>query len=162
MVKSVSLSMKELSPVIAQCIENGSEVILTVTGNSMSPFLRDRRDQVVLVRADSEALNVNDVPLYVRRNGKYVLHRIVAVNDGVYTMLGDAQVITEPGIESDQIVAVAKAFIRKNVRVECDSAKYKRYVAFWNSMLPVRRLYFKTRSFTGRVLRKLKSLVKNG
>ena len=162
MVKSVSLSMKEISPVITQCIENGSEVILTVTGNSMLPFLRDRRDQVVLVKADPNVLKINDVPLYVRRNGKYVLHRIADVNGGAYTMLGDAQVTPEPGIEPDQIVAVAKAFIRKNVRIECNSAEYKRYVAFWNAMLPLRRLYFKAHNFSGRVLRKLKSIVKNG
>ena len=38
MVKTVNLSMEKITPIIAQCVESGSEVILTVTGNSMRPF----------------------------------------------------------------------------------------------------------------------------
>ena len=71
MKKQVSLPMSELSPVIEQCIENGSEVIINITGNSMRPFLKDRRDQVVLIKPESEMLKKLDVPLYRRKNGKY-------------------------------------------------------------------------------------------
>ena len=56
MKKQVSLPMSELSPVIEQCIENGSEVIINITGNSMRPFLKDRRDQVVLIKPEAEML----------------------------------------------------------------------------------------------------------
>lgn len=160
MQKTVSLSMQELSPVITQCISGGSEVIITVTGNSMRPFLKDRRDQVVLVKAEGDKLKAGDVPLYVRRNGKYVLHRIVDVKDGAYTMLGDAQVTKEYGIQPDQIVALAKAFIRKGVRYECDSDKYRRYVKFWMGILPLRKLYFKLYRFSARVYHKLVRILK--
>ena len=142
MVKTVNLSMEKISPIIAQCVESGSEVILTVTGNSMRPFLVDKRDQVVLIKANAEALQEGDVPLYQRRNGKYVLHRMVKRENGSYTMLGDAQVDLEKGIMPDQIIAVAKAFIRKGKRYECDSKKYRRYVNFWKAMLPLRKFYF--------------------
>ena len=155
MSKTVNLSMSQITPVITQCIENGSEVILTVTGNSMCPFLKDRRDQVVLVKAQPENLKVGDVPLYCRRNGKYVLHRVVEVNNRVYTMLGDAQTDKEPGIEPDQIVAVAKAFIRKGKRYECDSSAYKRYVALWGFLLPIRGFWFKCYRFAARTYRKV-------
>lgn len=160
MTKTVNLSMEKISPIIAQCVESGSEVILTVTGNSMRPFLVDKRDQVVLVKADAQALKEGDVPFYQRRNGKYVLHRMVKKENGYYTMLGDAQVVLEKGIMPNQIIAVARAFIRKGVRYECDSPKYKRYVKFWNAMLPLRKLYFFAKRVYFAILRRIKKLIK--
>ena len=50
-----------------------------------------------------ENLKVGDVPLYCRRNGKYVLHRVVEANNRVYTMLGDAQNIVLCKNEADKI-----------------------------------------------------------
>lgn len=160
MVKTVNLSMEKISPIIAQCVESGSEVILTVTGNSMRPFLVDKRDQVVLIKANTEALQEGDVPLYQRRNGKYVLHRMVKRENGSYTMLGDAQVDLEKGIMPDQIIAVAKAFIRKGKRYECDSKKYRRYVNFWKAMLPLRKFYFFAKRVYFAVLRRVKKVIK--
>lgn len=160
MEKIVNLSMEKISPIIAQCVESGSEVILTVTGNSMRPFLVDKRDQVVLIKADVEALKEGDVPLYQRRNGKYVLHRMVKKENGSYTMLGDAQVDFEKGIMPDQIIAVAKAFIRKGKRYECDSEAYCRYVKFWKVMLPLRKIYFFAKRVFFAVLRRVKKLIK--
>ncbi len=160
MIKTVNMSMETLSPLISDCVESGSEVILTVTGNSMRPFIKDKRDQVILIKADAKNLKVDDVPLYKRRNGKYVLHRIVKKENGSYTMLGDAQVRLEPGIEPDQIVAVAKGFIRKDKTYLCDSAEYKRYVSFWNKMMPLRKFYFFLKRVPHGVLRRIKRLAK--
>ncbi len=151
------LPMAQLTPLMTACLEQGQEVILTVTGDSMSPFLRDKRDQVVLTAADPTALTVGDVPLYRRRNGQYVLHRIVERDDGVtctrygehsrpseggslrYTLLGDAQWQKEEGITPDQIVACATAFIRKGRRWDCDSAAYQKNRLRWHRLLPWRR-----------------------
>ncbi len=156
----VRVAMEELSPLLLDCLQHGQEVVLTVTGNSMFPFLRHRRDQVVLVQTDGSALQPGDVPLYRRRSGQYVLHRVVARDDGhtrqvlgeseplptadaggalQYTMLGDAQTELEHGIGPDQILAVARAFYRKGKTWACDSAAYQRYVRRWHRLLPWRR-----------------------
>ncbi|MBQ9965591.1 MAG: S24/S26 family peptidase [Clostridia bacterium] len=160
MIKTVNMSMQDLSPLISSCVESGKEVVLTVTGNSMRPFIKDKRDQVILIKADKENLQVNDVPLYRRRNGKYVLHRLVKIENGKYTMLGDAQVRLEPGIEPDQIVAIAKGFIRKGKTYPCDSKEYKRYVSFWNKMMPLRKFYFLLKRAPKAVLIRIKRLAK--
>lgn len=151
------LPMAQLTPLMVACLEQGQEVILTVTGDSMSPFLRDKRDQVVLTSVDPTALAVGDVPLYRRKSGQYVLHRIVERDDGVtvtcyggdslpsqggdlrYTMLGDAQWLREEGITPDQIVACATAFIRKGRRWDCDSIAYQRNRLRWHHLLPWRQ-----------------------
>lgn len=147
----VCVPLEELSPILTSCLQEGQEIILTITGNSMFPLLRHRRDQVVLVAVDGEQLRPGDVPLYRRRNGLYVLHRVIARDDGDrcefvdatvvestqpeggirYTMLGDAQTELEHGIVPTQIVARAAAFIRRDKRIDCDSAAYRRYVRWW-------------------------------
>lgn len=153
----IGLPLDQLGPLLCDCIAQGQEVVLTITGNSMSPFLRDKKDQVVLTACDPMALQPGDVPLYQRQNGKYILHRIVERDDGVvrtrfgedkplpsqcdslqYTMLGDAQWQEEPNITSDQIVAVATAFISRGKRWECDSEAYRRNRLRWHRWLWLR------------------------
>ena len=155
----VGVPLEQLVPIMADCFDQKQEVVLTITGNSMSPFLRHQKDQVVLVACDPTALQPGDVPLYQRRNGKYVLHRIVERDDGVtctrwgqeeslpsrcaglqYTMLGDAQWQKEPHIEPDQIIAVATAFISRGKRWECASTAYQDNRLRWHRLLPLRPL----------------------
>ena len=157
---SLAVSTEALSDVIKDCLAQGQEVILTITGNSMCPFLRHERDQVVLIKpSDPETLQVGDVPLYQRRGGQLVLHRIVERDDGAkrrrygekeplpsmhsstgltYTMLGDAQTDPELNVHPDQIVAVATAFIRAGERVDCHSTAYRRRSLRWHKLLPLR------------------------
>lgn len=156
----VTMPLKEMYPVIAESLLQGQEVVLTITGNSMSPYLRHRRDQVVLISADPAALQPGDVPLILRDNGQFVLHRIIERDDGTvchrwgqrrgcaststalqYTLLGDAQWVTEPNVRPDQILAVATAFIRKGRRIECGSASYMRNRLLWHRLLPLRRVW---------------------
>ena len=168
--REVEIPLKELSPLMTECLAQGQEVLLTVTGNSMSPFLRHKRDQVVLTACDPATLSVGDVPLIRRDNGQYVLHRIVERDDGTtrtrygcgralssagtslqYTLLGDAQWVEEPHVRPDQVVACATAFIRRGKRWECQAPAYRRNRLGWHRLLwarPVmiwldRRLYWR-------------------
>ena len=155
---SITLPLAEMFPVMQERLAQGQEVVFTVTGNSMSPFIRHQRDQVALVACDPTTLKVGDVPLYRRDNGQFVLHRIVERDDGCtrtvwgekkarpsaaddleYTMLGDAQWQLEPHIRPDQILAVATAFVRLGRRWKCDSPAYRRHRLMWHRLLPVRR-----------------------
>ena len=156
----VQVSLAELSPLMIACLDEGKEVLLTVTGNSMGTFLRHRRDQVVLAKpADPTTLQPGDVPLYRRQSGQLVLHRIVERDDGTkrrlygereslpsmhssspltYTMLGDAQTQREPNIRPEQIVAVAIAFVRKGKRWDCRGTAYRRRSLRWHKLMPLR------------------------
>lgn len=127
----IKISLTEISPLINGCLNDGLDVTFTVTGNSMQPLLQHNRDQVVLTKAEAGELKKGDVPLYIRRSGQYVLHRIVDVQQGVFTMMGDAQTCQEKGILPDQIVAVAKGFYRKGKYIDCQSSGYRRWVSLW-------------------------------
>ena len=71
-----------------QLAENGFYVSTTV-GVSMRPMLRNRRDRIILRPVGEERLCKWDLPLYRRPDGKYVLHRIIGVEDGYYIIRGD-------------------------------------------------------------------------
>ena len=60
---------RELAPLLNDCMAQGVDVTIPVTGTSMLPLLREGRDRVVLTRADTAALKKGDIPLYRRRNG---------------------------------------------------------------------------------------------
>ncbi len=133
--RELRLTAEELSPLVRECLDSGQEVRLTVTGNSMAPFLRHERDVAVLIKPqDTMALRVGDVLLYQRKNGRLVLHRLVARQEKpvVYTMCGDAQVQPERGIMPEQVIAVVRAFERKGKRYECAGAAYRCYVRHWS------------------------------
>ncbi len=174
---TMQVSLEQLSPIMLDCLAAGQELVLTVTGDSMSPFLRHRRDRVVLVKpADPTTLQVGDVPLYRRKNGQFVLHRIVERDDGnkrrrygekktlpsmhsssplTYTMCGDAQTQYEPNIQPTQIVAVAVAFLRKGKRWDCRSTAYRRRSLRWHRLMPMRPYLVWLYHFSARVCRKL-------
>lgn len=134
--------MSELSELLLDGLSRGQEVTLPVTGVSMLPFLRPQRDAAVLIAADPAALRRGDVALFRRDNGQYVLHRVHAVEETparAYVMLGDAQWIGERVLPL-QVLAVATAFEVKGRRISTESPAYRRRVALWRWLLPLRRV----------------------
>lgn len=138
MKTSLNVSMEDLFSLIEDEIESGKKAIITVTGNSMKPFLKHERDQVILEKADPENLKKGDVVLYVRKDGQFVLHRICKKEQNKFTFLGDAQIIKEYNIEEKQIKAKAVGFIRKGKKQDCNSFKYNVYKSFWTMTFPFR------------------------
>ena len=154
-----NLRLEQLMPLILERLEAGQTVTFSPRGVSMLPMLRQGMDTVELSPVP-ERLNKYDLPLYQRKSGQFVLHRIVERDDGAvrkcwgrkkayptavedlrYTLLGDAQWDLEPDVRADQILAVATAFIRKGRRWECDSPAYRRNRLLWHRLLPLRRVW---------------------
>ncbi|MHC1690618.1 MAG: S24/S26 family peptidase [Bacteroidales bacterium] len=109
--------MKKIIPnsealkIIEEGINAGSNVRLTVRGNSMSPLLLDGVDTVVLHPFIPENLKIGDVILF-RYKEVFVLHRIIEIHgnnspDGKIITKGDALEKREEIYYSD-VVAVAE------------------------------------------------------
>ena len=144
-------SMAELAPLIISAVEAGGEFKLVTRGTSMLPLLRDGVDTAVLVKKPVR-LKKGDVPLFVRENGQFVLHRAVKVyKDGSFDARGDNQGLTEKGVKDTQVVAVMTAVIRDGVRTDFGSKKdraYRRKLPFAYGKRCLRR-------FLARVKRKI-------
>lgn len=121
---------------IAGLLEQTENVPLVITGNSMYPFLSHGRDTVYL-RNVREPLKKGDMVLYRRRNGQYILHRILAAGDRL-TLLGDNQVNPEPGIMPEQVLAVVSAVRRRGKLLQPGDPVWNFYENAWLRMIPLR------------------------
>ena len=134
------VAFDELMPMIEDSFRQGLTVTLPITGNSMRPLFRHKRDSVVLSACDPHSLKRGDVPLYRRDDGRYVLHRIVRVHSDTYTLTGDAQWQLETGLPKENVLAVMTGFIRKGKAVDCRNFGYRIYVTVWMWLRPLRPL----------------------
>ena len=132
--------MDELIPLIRERLEAGQTVKFSPKGISMLPMLRQGRDSVVLAKPP-ERLRKYDVPLYVRPDGKYLLHRVIAVEqDNRYTCMGDNLFEREEGILHSEVIAVVVAFTRDSKMIPVSRLSYRLYCRFWYAVKPFRRL----------------------
>ena len=122
--------LAEAMPHIQRCLAAGEYVKIPPKGTSMLPMLRQGIDSVVLAPLP-EKLKKYDLPLYQRRDGQYVLHRIVKAGK-TYTCVGDNQFQLEKGLEHDQMIAVVTSFYRGDKYCSVNSFGYWLYCRFWH------------------------------
>lgn len=130
----------ELLPLIKERLEAGHRVQhLPFRGISMLPMLRQEKDSVELSPLP-EQLKSYDLPMYQRKDGKMVIHRIVAVKEDYYVCMGDNTERFEK-IYPEQMIGVVSAFWRGEKRIEVSSPFYRLYCRFWRPTRPLRILY---------------------
>lgn len=138
---------------MSEILQDGREVILTTTGTSMLPLLRHRRDRVCLIKPQEQPLKKYDLPLFIRDDGKYILHRIVEVTPDGYGVAGDNQCVIEFPVRHSQVIGVVKGFWRGGGYISCDGFLYRVYCRLWVSAFPVRRLFLRGKRFVFRAIR---------
>ena len=122
--------LEALMPLILEQLEAGKNVRFSPRGISMLPMLRQGVDSVVLSPLPSR-LKKYDLPLYRRKSGQYVLHRVVEAGD-TYTCVGDNQFELEPGLEHGQMIALVTAFSRGDREHRVDELGYQLYCRLWH------------------------------
>jgi len=125
-----------MEPLLA-LLEETDAVPLVISGSSMTPFLAHGRDTVYLSKVQ-RPLKRGDMILYRRTGGAYILHRIFRVEEGSYTLVGDAQTLLEPGIRPEQVLAVVTAVRRKGELVQKGSFRWDFFEKVWIRMVPLR------------------------
>ncbi len=118
-------------------LDDTDGVPLVISGGSMTPFLVHGRDTVYLSKVTGP-LRKGDMVLYQRVGGAYVLHRVLKVDEGSYTMIGDAQIHREPGIRPSQIRAVVTAVRRKGKLLKKGSFWWDFFEKVWIRMVAIR------------------------
>ncbi|TYQ15946.1 UNVERIFIED_CONTAM: hypothetical protein Cloal_2443 [Acetivibrio alkalicellulosi] len=148
MINKVNLS--QTHALMEEIMNNGGEVIFTIMGNSMLPMLHHKRDRVCIKRSEKQILKKYDIPLFIRPDGKFVLHRIVKVNSDGYVIIGDNQAIKEHFVQHSQVVGVVKGFWRNEKYYSCDNLYYRIYVRIWSITYPFRFCVYKFKSLCKR------------
>lgn len=146
------VTMQELLPFIEEALNNDKTFIIPITGTSMRPLLIAGRDTVTLKKCNT-TLKKGDLPLYRRKDGAFVLHRVVGFTEnGNYIMCGDNQFLKEKGIAHNQIIGVVTEITRNSKTFSVESKKYQRYVKFGLSILNIRYPYKRLR-YLGHLLK---------
>lgn len=118
-------------------LEGGKTAVLKVTGSSMTPFLVPGRDSVELTAIENEPKK-GDVVLYKRKNGAYVLHRVIKKDRNGLYFAGDSQTFVEGPIGKEQLIAVCCAFYRKGEKISGEKLRWKAYELFWRKCRKLR------------------------
>ncbi len=147
--KGIETQIPEMRKVL-QC---GKKVKFETHGFSMIPLLHDGGDSVILEQP-SFPLKVNDVALCKTDEGRYVLHRVIAINNSGYILRGDNCSTTEFCAGDSDVVGVACSFIRRDKNIEVDSRKYRFYVRHRVLLLRLWRMYWKVSDFFVRLFRR--------
>ena len=97
----------------------------------MLPFIREGVDRVVLRKKDS--FEIGDIVL-ARFDGRYLLHRIVALDGDAVTLMGDGNLRGQEKGRTDEIVGTVSAIIRPDGRRHAPGKG-----RLWRALKPVRR-----------------------
>lgn len=133
-------------------LRNDGRLVYKTKGTSMEPMLRQNRD-LVIVEVPSSRLQKYDVALY-KRDEKYILHRVIGIEDDGYRIRGDNTFFTER-VPFDAVIGVLTRFQRKGKLHTVSERGYRFYVRFWNAIYPLRALWRRIRRLIINAAKKL-------
>ncbi len=137
------------------------------SGTSMLPLLHQGKDNIIVVKPEGR-LKKYDVALYVTKEGKYILHRVVEVHDDHYIITGD-NLLAKEYVTDDMICGKLVGFYKNGKHyVDCENSKaYMFYSKVWVALKPLRPILLKFRRLChifkwayGVITRKIKKLFK--
>lgn len=128
---------------LEECIallDEGKTVLLKAKGGSMRPFIRDG-EKIILQKA--ETYRRGDIVLARTDDGTTVLHRIIAIEDGTATLMGDRNLRKKEKCPAAGIKGKVISISGKRGTRLTSSWKHRCLSAIWLCLLPVRRLLVK-------------------
>ncbi len=138
--------------------EEHGQLIYPIVGVSMLPLLRQDRDVVCIEKKTAARCRPGDVALY-RKDGRYILHRVLKVRESDYVILGDNCVAKEYGVTDEDVLGVMTGFTRGGRTHRVDDRGYRLYTRFLlktvGPRVALKKCWRRFRSLAGCVLRKL-------
>ncbi len=127
----------------------------------MLPLLRQNRDDFTVraVRHD-EIPAKGDVVLFKDELGRYILHRVIRVDETTVTTRGDNCRKADKPIDSSWILGIMTGYTRNGHEHNVTDTGYRLYSAVIRCSTPIRLAYKNIRRLAGMALRKVKHGVK--
>ena len=137
-MKKRVVDIYEYMAMLRELVEEGKEVSLLITGNSMSPFLIHERDYIYFKKPD-RPLRRGDMVFYRRKNGQYVMHRICRVTAEGFDIVGDGQSVIERGVRREQIFGLITRVRRKGKLLTEGDFWWEFFRCVWLRVVPLRK-----------------------
>jgi len=133
------LHSAELFDSINIMLQEGYDAEFTVVGNSMWPFLSNERDRVIVRARENSSIKKGDIVLFCPEEGRYLLHRVTQLRDGMFQTAGDGNCFYDGFFPEECLNSIAISFRRKEKFVSCQNLLYRIYSKIWMFLFPIRR-----------------------
>lgn len=136
-LKGLYLDEEALTMLLQESLAAGQSVrYLPFRGRSMLPLLRQGKDAVQLSPLPQQ-LKKYDLPVYRYPDGRYVMHRIVRVENDCCICLGDNTYRYER-VTKEMMLGIVTAIRQGNRVISVDSCHYRAYCRIWCGLYPLR------------------------
>ena len=125
---------------VASRIADGERVRIRVKGNSMLPFVRDTKDEVVLEQPTQQSFQKGRLLLVQMPSKSYLLHRVEKINNGKITLRGDGNLSIAETCTTGDVIAEATTVIRSGKAIQVGSPKWNLFRYLWPSNGFLRRV----------------------
>lgn len=121
-------------------ISNGRKVQFRIKGDSMSPLLRDNKDDIVLYPCLGDELSPMDIVLF-RYKGKYLLHRIIRREGNRLYIQGDGSYIAKEECFIDDVIGKVQMIVRPSGKIISVNSWQWRWLSYiWLKIRIIRNL----------------------
>ena len=104
----------------------------------MRPFIHGNKDTLLLIPVST--LSKGDIVLAHIDGKRYVVHRIVELNENTFTLMGDGNLYEKETCSRSDIYGVVGSIIRDGEERSLISKKVHMQARMWRLLLPLRRL----------------------
>lgn len=100
---------------IKQAVEQNGIYTGLTKGSSMEPLIHNQQDTIIIVKPEGR-LKKYDIPVYVTKSGKYIMHRVIKVCSDHYVIVGD-NLLSKEYVTDDMIVGVLRGFYKNGKNI---------------------------------------------
>lgn len=121
-------------------IADGNRVRIRAKGNSMLPFIRDGKDEVILEKTNEKSFQKGRLLLVRTSNETYILHRVTRISKDNIVLKGDGNLSLFEYCSRAEVIAESTEVIRNTKLIKVGSFKWNLYRYFWPQNYYLRRI----------------------
>ncbi len=125
---------------VARQITKGFRVKIRAKGNSMLPFIREGKDNIMLEKVRENSFQTGNLLLVHLRDGRYVLHRVMKYDEYQIVLRGDGNLSAVETCTRDEVIAEAVQVIRSGKIICKGSLLWNMYRFLWPGSTFLRRV----------------------
>lgn len=120
------IHFEDIEHIIKETLDMGKSFKIAPNGGSMLPLIVQGRDYVYIKKPEGR-LKKYDIAFFKRKNGAFILHRVIKVKKDSYVFCGDNQWLVEKGVKDNQIIGVVCKLECGGKTFSADDGEYMKY-----------------------------------
>jgi hypothetical protein len=121
-------------------VREGEHVYIRAKGYSMTPFIRNNKDKVGLVKPDERSFYKGNILLVKLTDGRFILHRVETISGDEIVLRGDGNTVGREHCSRKDVLAEVADVIKNGRTIKKGSPRWKRYERLWPSNGLIRRI----------------------